>query len=297
MTAVQDAPVPSRAMGLSTWLYRRPRARLAALLAAPVLWLALAYFGALFLLLMTSFYTVDDFTSLPVRAFSLDNYQTIFSNPAYVKVILRTVAIAASVTVVAALLGTPMAFFIAKVVPQRWRGLMVALVVTPLWASYLVKVYAWKTMLQPDTGVVAWLLNPFGLSGPGYGVVAVTITLTYLWLPFMILPVYAGLERLPDSMLDASADLGARTGRTLRSVVLPLVYPSIVAGSVFTFSLSLGDYITVQIVGSKTQMLGSVVYGSYTTDLPFAAAMATVPIVIMVVYLAIVRRTGALDSL
>ncbi len=297
MTAVQDAPVRSRSMGLSTWLYRRPRARLAALLAAPVLWLALAYFGALFLLLMTSFYTVDDFTSLPVRAFSLDNYQTIFSNPAYVKVILRTVAIAASVTVIAALLGAPMAFFIAKVVPRRWRGLMVALVVTPLWASYLVKVYAWKTMMQPETGVVAWLLNPFGLSGPGYGVVAVTITLTYLWLPFMILPVYAGLERLPDSMLDASADLGARTGRTLRSVVLPLVYPSIVAGSIFTFSLSLGDYITVQIVGSKTQMLGSVVYGSYTTDLPFAAAMATVPIAIMVAYLAIVRRTGALDSL
>jgi putative spermidine/putrescine transport system permease protein len=173
----------------------------------------------------------------------------------------------------------------------------VALVVTPLWASYLVKVYAWKTMLQPETGVVAWLLQPFGLSGPGYGVVAVVITLTYLWLPYMILPVYAGLERLPNSMLDASADLGARAGRTLRSVVLPLAYPSIVAGSVFTFSLSLGDYITVQIVGSKTQMLGSVVYNSYTTDLPFAAAMATVPIVIMVVYLAVVRRTGALDNL
>lgn len=293
----QDTVVQTRANRFSVWLYRRPKARLLALLAAPVVWLTLAYFAALFLLLLTSFYTVDEFTSQPVRAFNLENYQDIFSNSAYLKVIGRTVGIAAAVTVLAILLGVPMAFFIAKVVPRRWRGLLVALVVTPLWASYLVKVYAWKTMLQPETGVVAWMLQPFGLSGPGYGVVAVTITLTYLWLPYMILPVYAGLERLPNSMLDASADLGARAGRTLRSVVLPLAYPSIVAGSVFTFSLSLGDYITVQIVGSKTQMLGSVVYNSYTTDLPFAAAMATVPIVIMVVYLAIVRRTGALDSL
>jgi putative spermidine/putrescine transport system permease protein len=296
-TTAQGAAVHSRANPLSVWLYRRPKARLLALLAAPVVWLTLAYFAALFLLLMTSFYTVDDFTSQPVRAFSLENYQDIFSNSAYLKVIGRTVGIAAGVTVLAVILGVPMAFFIAKVVPRRWRGLLVALVVTPLWASYLVKVYAWKTMLQPETGVVAWMLDPFGLSGPGYGVVAVIITLTYLWLPYMILPVYAGLERLPDSMLDASADLGGRAGRTLRSVVLPLAYPSIVAGSVFTFSLSLGDYITVQIVGSKTQMLGSVVYNSYTTDLPFAAAMATVPIVIMVVYLAVVRRTGALDNL
>lgn len=296
-TVAQDTAVQPRAARLSVWLYRRPRARLIALLAAPVLWLALAYFAALFLLLATSFYTVDDFTSEPVRAFSLQNYQDIFSNSAYLKVIGRTVGIAVAVTALAVVLGVPMAFFIAKIVPRRWRGLLVALVVTPLWASYLVKVYAWKTMLQPETGVVAWMLQPFGLSGPGYGVVAVVITLTYLWLPYMILPVYAGLERLPDSMLDASADLGGRAGRTLRSVVLPLVYPSIVAGSVFTFSLSLGDYITVQIVGSKTQMLGSVVYNSYTTDLPFAAAMATVPIVIMVVYLAVVRRSGALDSL
>jgi putative spermidine/putrescine transport system permease protein len=295
--ATHDTAVRSQGSALSVWLYRRPKARLLALLAAPVAWLTLAYFAALFLLLATSFYTVDEFTSEPVRAFTLDNYKTIFSDSAYIHVIVRTVGIAAAVTAIAIVLGVPMAFFIAKVVPRRWRGLMIALVVTPLWASYLVKVYAWKAMLQPESGVVAWLLQPFGVSGPGYGVVAVIITLSYLWLPYMILPVYAGLERLPDSMLDASADLGGRTARTLRSVVLPLVYPSIVAGSVFTFSLSLGDYITVQIVGSKTQMLGSVVYSSYTTDLPFAAAMATIPIVIMVVYLAVVRRTGALDNL
>jgi putative spermidine/putrescine transport system permease protein len=222
-TAAAQKPVTrSQGTGLSVWLYRRPKARLLALLAAPVVWLTLAYFAALFLLLVTSFYSVNEFTSEPIRGFSLDNYKAIFSDSAYIQVIVRTVGIAVAVTAIGIVLGVPMAFFIAKVVPQRWRGLMIALVVTPLWASYLVKVYAWKAMLQPDTGVVAWLLQPFGLSGPGYGVVAVIITLSYLWLPYMILPVYAGLERLPDSMLDASADLGARAGRTLRSVVLPL---------------------------------------------------------------------------
>lgn len=295
-TAQRPGAAP-KGSALSVWLYRRPKARLVALLALPVTWLTLAYFAALFLLLATSFYTVDEFTSQPVRAFSLENYQDIFSSSANIEVIVRTVWIAFAVTVIAIVLGVPMAFFIAKVVPRRWRGLMIALVVTPLWASYLVKVYAWKAMLQPESGVIAWLLQPFGLSGPGYGVTGVIITLSYLWLPYMILPVYAGLERLPDSMLDASADLGGRAWRTLRSVVLPLVYPSIVAGTVFTFSLSLGDYITVQIVGSKTQMLGSVVYSTYTTNLPFAAAMATIPILIMVIYLSLVRRTGALDNL
>ena len=205
--------------------------------------------------------------------------------------------IAASVTLICAVVAVPMAFFMAKVVPRRWRRLLIALVITPLWASYLVKVYAWQAMVQPDTGVLDWLLRPFGLSGPGYGAVATAMTLSYLWLPYMILPVYAGLQRLPDSLVDASGDLGAKPWRTIRSVVLPLVYPSIVAGSVFTFSLSLGDYITVQIVGGQTQMIGNIVYQNYTGNLPFAAAIATIPVVIMVVYLTVVRRTGALDNL
>jgi putative spermidine/putrescine transport system permease protein len=152
-------------------------------------------------------------------------------------------------------------------------------------------------MVQPDTGVLAWLLNPLGLNGPGYGGVAVILTLSYLWLPYMILPVYAGLERLPDSLLEASGDLGGKPLRTFRSIVLPLVYPSIVAGSIFTFSLSLGDYITVQIVGGKLQMLGNIVYQNYAANLPFAAAVAVIPVVIMVIYLMLVRRTGALENL
>ena len=175
---------------------------------------------------------------------------------------------------------------------------MVALVLTPLWASYLVKVYAWRSMLQPESGVIAWFLKPLGLDGPGYGYIGIVITLTYLWLPYMILPVYAGLTRLPDSMLDASADLGAHSGRTFRSIVIPMIFPSVVAGSIFTFSLSLGDYIAVTIVGGKTQMLGNIIYGQLVTanNQPLAAALSLIPLTAIVLYLLAMRRTGALEN-
>jgi len=298
MAVVTQEPVDSGAVHrLSAVLFRRTRLRLAALLALPMFWLVAVYLASLFALLATAFLSVDEFTNAVVRKFTLQNFHDVFSDPAYFEATVRTVAIAASVTVACTVLGLPMAFFMAKVAPRRWQNLLVALVVTPLWASYLVKVYAWQAMVQPDTGVLDWLLRPFGLSGPGYGAVATAMTLSYLWLPYMILPVYAGLQRLPDSLVDASGDLGAKPWRTIRSVVLPLVYPSIVAGSVFTFSLSLGDYITVQIVGGQTQMIGNIVYQNYTGNLPFAAAIATIPVVIMVVYLTVVRRTGALDNL
>jgi len=171
-------------------------------------------------------------------------------------------------------------------------------VLTPLWASYLVKAYAWRAMLSGN-GMLHWLLAPAGLDTPGYGLAATVITLSYLWLPYMILPIYAGLERLPDSLVDASGDLGARPSRTFWSVVLPLTFPAIVAGSIFTFSLSLGDYITVRIVGGASQMLGNVVFDNIgaANNLPFAATVATVPVLIMVGYLAAVRRTGALENL
>ena len=282
---------------LSATLFRRPRMRLAGLLALPTAWLVAVYLAALFALLATAFFSVDAFTNAVVRTLTLQNFHDVLSDPAYLQATVRTVGIAAAVTVVCTLLGFPMAFFMAKIAPRTWQNLLVALVVTPLWASYLVKVYAWQAMVQPDTGVLSWLLHPFGFSGPGYGATATVLTLSYLWLPFMILPIYTGLQRLPDSLVDASGDLGARPGRTLRSVILPLIYPSVVAGSVFTFSLSLGDYITVQIVGGKTQMIGNIVYQNYTGNLPFAAAIATIPVVIMVIYLTLVRRTGALDNL
>ena len=299
MTSTVERPVAatSGVHRLSAALFRRPRLRLAAILALPMFWLVLVYLAALFALLATAFFSVDEFTGDVIRTLTLQNFHDVLSDPAYLQATIRTVGIAAGVTVICTVLGFPMAFFMAKVAPRRWRNLLIALVVTPLWASYLVKVYAWQAMVQPDTGVIAWLAKPFGWSGPGFGVAATVLTLSYLWLPYMILPIYAGLERLPDSLVDASGDLGARPGRTIRSVIIPLIYPSVVAGSVFTFSLSLGDYITVQIVGGKTQMLGNIVYQNYTSSLPFAAAIAVIPVVIMVIYLTLVRRTGALDNL
>jgi putative spermidine/putrescine transport system permease protein len=195
------------------------------------------------------------------------------------------------------LLAFPIAFYMAKVARPRVKGLLVVAVLMPLWSSYLVKVYAWRTILSTE-GILNWALDPFGLTGPGFGNVATWLVFTYLWLPFMIIPIYAGLERLPASMLDASGDLGGRPWTTLRRVVLPLVFPAVVAGSIFTFSLTLGDYITPQLV-SSTQFIGNVVYTNVgvANNLPLAAAFATVPVGIMIIYLLVARRLGAFDNL
>jgi len=292
--AAADVPAGRR---LSAWLSGRPRVRLAAFLVLPATWLTLVYLAALLALLTTAFFSVDEFTNAVTRTLTLGNVRDVVSDPAYLRATARTVGVAAAVTALCTLIAMPMAFFMAKVAPARARGLLVALVLTPLWASYLVKVYAWQAMVQPGSGVIAWVLRPLGVDGPGYGLTAVVLTLTYLWLPYMVLPVYAGLERLPDSLVDASADLGAGPWRTFRDVVLPLVYPSVVAGSVFTFSLSLGDYITVQIVGGKAQLLANIVFQNYAANLPFAATIAIIPVLVTVAYLAVVRRTGALDNL
>lgn len=283
-------------MSIADWMHRRRRVRLAALLSGPTLWLVVAYVGALAALLVTSFFTINTFTGKVIQQFNFGNFQYLLTDGAYRNVVLRTVFIALSVTFVCIALGLPMAFFIAKVARQRSKRLLVALVLTPLWASYLVKIYAWRSMLEPGGGVLHWLLSPIGLDSPGFGFTAVIIGLSYLWLPYMILPIYAGLDRLPNSLLEASGDLGAGNFYTFRKVVFPLLVPSIVAGSMFTFSLSLGDYITVQIIGGKLQMLGNVVYQNFSLNLPFAAAMSTVPIVIMIAYLWVIRRSGALEN-
>lgn len=283
-------------MKIADWMHRRARVRLAALLSGPTLWLVVAYVGALTALLITSFFTVDTFTGKVIRNFSLENFQYLLTTDAYRNVVLRTLFIAIAVTAFCIVLGLPMAFFIAKVARGRSQRILVALVLTPLWASYLVKIYAWRSMLEPGAGVLHWLLSPIGLDSPGFGFIAVIIGLSYLWLPYMILPIYAGLDRLPNSLLEASGDLGAGNFYTFRKVVFPLLIPSIVAGSMFTFSLSLGDYITVQIIGGKLQMLGNVVYQNFSLNLPFAAAISTVPILIMVTYLWLIRRMGALDN-
>jgi putative spermidine/putrescine transport system permease protein len=277
--------------------YRHPRARLVALLGVPMGWLVVIYLGSLAALFLTAFWTVDGFTGALVRTFTLQNFVDVLTTPAYLGVMARTVGIAVVVTILCLFLAVPLAYFMARVAAKRWQPLLVAMILTPLWASYLVKAYAWRAMLSPERGVIAWFLEPFGVGGPGFGLFGIIVTLTYLWLPYMILPVYAGFSRLPDSMLDASADLGAKGWRTFRSVVVPLIFPAIVAGSIFTFSLSLGDYITAQIVGGKVQMLGNVVQQNYVTNLPFAAAFAVIPVIIVLIYLAAVRRTGALDNL
>jgi putative spermidine/putrescine transport system permease protein len=201
------------------------------------------------------------------------------------------------VTLTTAVLAFPIAFTMAKVATRRTRGLLVIAVLMPLWASYLVKVYAWRIMLSED-GVLNWALQPLGIKGPGFGNVATWLVFSYLWLPYMILPIYAGLERIPDSLLEASGDLGARNLTTFRRVVLPMAFPAVVAGSIFTFSLTLGDYITPQLV-SSTQFIGNVVYANVGVagNLPLAAAFATVPILIMIVYLLIARRLGAFEGL
>jgi putative spermidine/putrescine transport system permease protein len=201
------------------------------------------------------------------------------------------------VTVTDALIAFPIAYYMARVASPRARGLLVVAILMPLWSSYLVKVYAWRVILQ-EQGVLNWALDPFGLSGPGFGTTAVWLVMSYLWLPYMILPLYAGLERIPDSLLEASSDLGASARRTFRRVVLPLALPAAVAGSIFTFSLTLGDFITPDLV-SSTQFIANVVYANVgvANNLPLAAAFATVPVVVMVVYLLLARRLGAFESL
>jgi putative spermidine/putrescine transport system permease protein len=289
-------PAPAGGPGrwLSRVLHRRPGLRLVALLGAPAAWLLILYIGALAALLVTSVWQTDPFTSEIVRSFTLDNLRRVFTDSTYVRITLRTVGVATAVTVIDAAIAVPMAFYMGKVASPRLRSVLVVLMLVPLWAGYLVKAYAWRAVLNPASGV---LESTIGWS-PGFGLPATVIVLAYLWLPYMILPIYAGFERLPDSLLEASADLGGKAGRTFTSVALPIVAPSIIAGSIFTFSLSMGDYIAVQIVGGTTQMIGNVIYRDFgASSIPFAAAFAVVPVLIMVVYLALVRRTGALENL
>jgi len=293
-------PRPRRtpARAASVFLSTHPRTRLALLLSAPLFWLGIVYIVALVLLLVTAFWTVDSFTGEISQEWTLDNIITVLTGPLYQTVTLRTVGVALLVTIIDVALALPIAFFMAKVATPRMQRILVIAVLTPLWASYLVKAYAWRSVLSQD-GILEWLLAPFGGSTPGYGLPATIITLSYLWLPYVILPIYAGLERVPDSLLEASADLGGRTWPTVRLIVFPLVLPAIIAGTIFAFALSLGDYITVNIVGGASQMLGNLVYTNVgaANNLPLAAAIALIPIVIIFGYLFLVRRTGALDNL
>ena len=286
---------------LSTALWRRPWARAGLLLTPPLAWFLLVYVASLVVLLVTAFWTVNPFTTNIDKTWTLSNFHAIFTTPAYLSDIGQTVGMAAAVTVTDALIAFPFAYFMARVAAPRTRTALFVAILLPLWASYLAKVYSW-VLIFTNHGFLDWVVGGLGLGHPQliYTNWAVYAVFCYLWLPFMIIPVYGALERVPASLIEASQDLGGRTWRTTRSVLVPLVLPGIVAGSIFTFSLTLGDYITPLLVGgTSANFIGNIIYTNIgiANNVPFAAAMALVPIVIMGIYLTAARALGAFEAL
>jgi putative spermidine/putrescine transport system permease protein len=291
-----EAVVVRRSVGrwLAGLFHGRPRLQVAALLAAPAAWLVVLYLGSLAALLITAFWTVDPLSGEVVHGFSWENFEALVNEPVYRTIVWRTVRTALLVTITDAVIAFPIAFYMAKVASPRGKAILVIAVLMPLWSSYLVKILSWRTMLSED-GIINWALGPIGLHGPGYGITAVWLVLSYLWLPYMILPIWAGMERIPNSLISASEDLGASPFTTFRRVILPLAFPAVVAGSIFTFSLSLGDFITPRLV-SNSQFIGNTIANSITNDLPLAAALALIPIVVVIAYLSVARKLGAFEN-
>jgi putative spermidine/putrescine transport system permease protein len=285
---------------LSAAFWRRPWLRGLALLLPPLGWLLVFYLAALAVLFVSAFWTLDSFTGKLVHVWTWTNFDTILTDPTYRQIAFRTIWMAAAVTVTDAVVAFPFAYFMARIAPPRARTLLFVLVLLPLWSSYLARIYAWRLILNDD-GALNWTLRRLGLPEQGWAFTntAMWIVFSYIWLPFMILPIYAALERIPDSYLEASRDLGARSWTTFRRVILPLALPGVVAGSIFTFSLTLGDYITPSLVGN-VDFIGNVIYRNVlglTNNLPFAAAYATVPLVVMAIYLLLAKRAGAFEAL
>lgn len=277
-------------------MYRHGRLRLGLLLLPPGAWLVVVYLGALLLFFSNAVWQRDEFTGAIIRDFTLQNFAELAEAP-YPEITLRTVGMAIAVTLTCAVVAFPIAYYMARVASRRVRAFLIVAVVLPLWASYVIKVYSWRLILAEE-GVLNWMLAPLGLKGPGQGEIAVWLVLSYLWLPYMILPVYAGLERIPESLLEASADLGGRSLQTFRRVILPLAMPALVAGSIFTFSLTIGDYIAPTLV-STTIFIGNAIFLNVGAagDIPFAAAYSLVPLAIIVLYLLVARRLGAFEAL
>ena len=303
MTEVAEAGPQFRAARLrfSAALWRRPWLKAMGLLALPVLAFAIVYLGSLAALFLSAFWQVDSFTGKVVHVWTFDNFRSVVDDKVYRDIAFRTIWMAAAVTVTDAVLAFPLAYFMARLASPRLRVTLFVLVLLPLWSSYLVRIYAWRTILAKQ-GALNWALNGIGLpdAGLAYTNTAMWIVFSYVWLPFMILPVYAALERIPQSYLDASHDLGARGWRTFRRVILPLALPGVVAGSIFTFSLTLGDFITPALVGGAgSSFIGNVVERQVgiNGDLPFAAAFASVPVLVMAVYLVAAKRLGAFEAL
>jgi len=281
-------------------LWRRPWLRALLTLSPPLAWFVVIYLASLLVMLLTAFWTVNPFTNTLEHTFSTANFTQLFTGT-YLAIILRTVVMAAAVTVTDAIVALPFAYFMARVATARTQRLLFTAIMLPLWASYLAKVFAWIVILQKG-GVLSWSVQKLGLGAVniGYTNTAMWIVFCYIWLPFMVVPVFSAIDRIPNSLLEASGDLGARNWRTLRSVLLPLALPGIVAGSIFTFSLTLGDFITPLLIGgTNSQLIGNVIYSNLGTanNLPFAATLAIVPIVIMIVYLTGARALGAFEAL
>ncbi|MFO1070752.1 MAG: ABC transporter permease [Geminicoccaceae bacterium] len=298
---------------LSTWLWRHGHVLTLVLLLPPLLWLGIIYLGSLLALLAQSFFRLDEFTGQVVREWSLATYGELLGQPANLDIILRTAAMAAAVTVASAVIAFPIAYYAARFAGPRAKALFYLAIMLPLWSSYLVRVYAWKLILAKE-GIISWFAEQLGLTwlldgilalpvigGPSLSVsyLGMFLVFTYIWLPYMILPVQAALERVPATLVEASADLGARPRTTFWKVIVPLAFPGIVAGSIFTFSLTLGDYIIPYIIGTSSLFIGQAVYLQQGTagNIPLAAAFSIVPIVIMAVYLTVAKRLGAFDAL
>lgn len=293
--ALASAPKRSAGRRLADLFHGRSWLQVGGLLSGPLAWLVIGYLGSLAVLLIASFWSVSALTGEVSQTFTLDNFKTLIDDSVYRVIAWRTVRTAGLVTITDAVLAFPIAFYMAKVASRKARAALVVAILMPLWSFYLVKVYAWRTMLSAD-GVINWALGPLHIHGPGYGTTAVWLVMSYLWLPYMILPIFAGLERIPNSLLSASEDLGASPFTTFRRVILPMSFPAVVAGSIFTFSLTMGDFITPRLV-SNSQFIGNVVFSNITNNLPLASAFAVVPIIVMVIYLLLARRLGAFEHL
>src|SRR3954454_1457319 len=292
-----EAVAERRSVGhrLSDLLHGRERLQVGALLDGPIGWLVIGYLGSLVLLLVAAFWSVDPLSGLTIKEFTLENFEALVNEPVYRTIVWRTVRTALLVTLTDAIIAFPIAFYMAKLASRRGKALLVVGILLPLWSSYLVKVYAWRTLLSAN-GAIHWALSPIGLDTPGPGTTAGALCFSDLGLPHTLRPIYAGLERTPDSLISASEDLGASPFTTFRRVIMPLTFPAVVAGSIFTFSLTLGDYITPSLV-SNNQFIGNVVYNNIVNNQPLASAFVMVPVAVMIIYLLIARRLGAFEHL
>ena len=281
---------------ISSYLFKRSKVRLIGLLALPMFWIVGVYIVSLFLLLITAFWLVDPFTSLVRPGFTLDNFISIFTVQAYLATSLRTLLIALAVTALCILFAVPLGIYMAKIARPWVRNLLAVAITLPLWAGYLVKLIAMRLVFS-EQGFFNWAMAPLGIRGPGFSIPIVILTLTYLLFPYMALPVFTAIRQIPTNLFDASSDLGAKGFFTIYRVVLPLIVPAIIAGSVFTFSLSLGDYLAARFTGGKTQMIGSIIASNINLNPPVAAAFSMVPIAFVVIYLVVARRTGSLERM